>query len=314
MQEGRYALACPKLEESLRLEGGLGTEFNLADCNEKLGKTASAWAGFTSVADAARTQNQAQREKVARDRAKALEPRVPMVTIDVAQPAPQGLELKRDGLVIGNGASTAPTPIDPGPHRLTASAPGRQSAEITFSAIEGKKFRVVVPPLAPPAQASVVPPAIVPAPIVPPPQAASSAAPPASMINTYFPDPVVERGRGQRIAGWVVGAVGLAGLGVAAGFGIDSIQKAERSKRFCDGNLCDDQGVALRERAIKSGDVATVATVAGATAVLGGLVLILTAPRASSPSASSREAAASIRAVPHVATNGGGLTIQGLLP
>src|SRR4051812_29447781 len=68
-QKSHFAEACPKFEESLRLDYGIGTEFNLADCNEHVGKIASAWSGFLNVAASAKAQNQPQREKVARERA-----------------------------------------------------------------------------------------------------------------------------------------------------------------------------------------------------------------------------------------------------
>src|ERR1044071_5690414 len=55
--------ACPKFEESQRLDPALGTEFNLASCYEKLGKLASAYALFTEVAATAHSTGQRQREE-----------------------------------------------------------------------------------------------------------------------------------------------------------------------------------------------------------------------------------------------------------
>ena len=74
MSAGKYAEACPKLEESQRIAPATGTKFNLGDCYEHVGRSASAWAAFLSVAASARNANQGAREKAARDRAKALEP------------------------------------------------------------------------------------------------------------------------------------------------------------------------------------------------------------------------------------------------
>lgn len=305
MKDGKYALACPKLEESLRLDYGIGTEFNLADCNEKMGKLSAAWSGFLSVASAAKAQNQTQREKVARERAKALEPRLPKLAIDVPSPAPPGLEVKRDGVVIGSASWGTPVPVDPGSHRITASAPGKLPWEGAVSAVEGKVARISVPRELPNAVAAELP---TPAPVT------QRDEPQRQEQVATFPEPVVEqRGSTQRTVGYIVGGLGIAGLGVGAGFGIDSLQKRDRSNDHCAGDLCDAQGVALRDKAIQSGDISTIATVAGGAALLGGIVLVLTAPKGPSRK-EAPPTTASFRAVPQVAINGGGISFQGVLP
>ena len=81
MSAGKYAEACPKLAESQKLDPGVGTQFHLSDCYEKLGQTASAWAGFLEAASSTKSMGQGDREKVARDRAAALAPRLSKLTI-----------------------------------------------------------------------------------------------------------------------------------------------------------------------------------------------------------------------------------------
>src|SRR5262245_4366437 len=74
MGENKYAEACPKLEESQRIDPGMGTLYNLSVCFEATGRTASAWVGFREVAQLAAASGQSEREKAARGKASALEP------------------------------------------------------------------------------------------------------------------------------------------------------------------------------------------------------------------------------------------------
>ena len=182
MSAGKYADACPKLEESQRLAPATGTKFNLADCYEHTGRTASAWAGFLSVASSAKNASQGAREKAARDRAAALEPKLSRIAVVV--PAPSrvtGLAVTRDGAPVGDAEWGESMPVDPGEHTVAASAPGKRGWKAVVE-VDGvaSTAKVIVPalddePVAPPPPPPAVTPATTsPAPTNAPPPSGSS--------------------------------------------------------------------------------------------------------------------------------------------
>jgi hypothetical protein len=125
VKSGNYAEACSKFEDSYRLDPGIGTSFNLADCLQHLGRITSAWARFLDVAAATKAAGQLDRERIARARAAALEPRLARMTIQVESPA-VGLSIARDGVVIGAPSWGIAVPVDPGPHKVEVSAPRKK--------------------------------------------------------------------------------------------------------------------------------------------------------------------------------------------
>lgn len=285
MKAGNYPEACPKLEESLRLDDGIGTKFNLADCHEHVGKLATAWAEFVDAAAESKRQNQTAREKVARQRADALESRLPRLELVVTDAA-SGTEIRRDGVVVGSAAWGTSIPVDPGAHTIVATAPGKDRWEGTVTAIESTTATLTVPRLVDTQVA-----------VAPPPPAAST-----TTTATVF-TPVVDesRGRSQRTAGWIVAGVGVAGLAVGGVFGLKSMGAKSDSRDHCVGNACDATGVASRDDARSFGNVATIATIAGGALLVGGLVTVLTAPSTTS------EKRSAVRATPSV----GGVSIEG---
>lgn len=144
MQKHRYDEACAKLETSVRLEADIGAQLSLAECNEHLGKLATAWKGFVDVATRSQAANQPEREKAALKRAQALEPRLSKLVIDAPTDV-QGLEVRRDGIAIEASQWGTSIPIDPGNHRITAVAPGKQRWATTVQAYERKTARVAIP-------------------------------------------------------------------------------------------------------------------------------------------------------------------------
>ena len=57
VDQGDVEQACPKFEESNRLDPGIGVQFRLADCYEQVGRLARAWITFVDVAAASQRVN-----------------------------------------------------------------------------------------------------------------------------------------------------------------------------------------------------------------------------------------------------------------
>src|SRR3954471_7930283 len=131
MAQGNFNEACPKLEESQRLDPGVGTQFNLAVCYEAVGRNASAWSLFLEVAASAHRAAERAREEVARTRAASLEPKLSKLRIVVPDDArTDGLRVLRGTVAVGPGQWGVALPTDPGTYAITASAPGKRAVQV----------------------------------------------------------------------------------------------------------------------------------------------------------------------------------------
>lgn len=144
---GKYADACPKFEESQKLDPGFGTAFYLADCWQHIGRTASAWALYLDVAAQTKAAGQIDRSTLSKARAEALEPKLSRMSISVASPS-AGIQVERDGVSVGKALWGTAVPVDPGEHKVRATAPGRKSWETTVVvAPDGASQSVAIPAL-----------------------------------------------------------------------------------------------------------------------------------------------------------------------
>lgn len=194
---GDYASACPKFEQSLALEAGLGTQFNLADCWEHIGHTASAQALFIGAAASAKAAGQTEREQVLRERAAALEPRIPRLVIEVADADPK-LVVKRGDLPLDGDALGKAKAVDPGSYEIVAKAPGKKPWKQTIVVPAGSGIVTVeVPRLEPLEEAKPAPTELKPKPL---------RSPEPKQSESPVRDP---RGHGPSL-----GVLGLAGLGL----------------------------------------------------------------------------------------------------
>ena len=265
---GSYAEACPKLEESQRLEPSLGVQYYLADCFDKVGRSASAWANFVEVANKARLAGETAKEETARKRADELEPKLSRLTVEVEDGKLPGFAVHRGALVIGSAQWGTAVPVDPGSYELRASAPGYQDWSKTIEVKAGATLTEKVPALqAVPAQA-------------PPVGAAPSSATVAEASATE-PD-AKPASSTQKTVGIVVAAVGVVALGTSGVLALmaSSANSSSKDPGMClDDDSCTDAGLDERDRALKLADAATAVSIGGAVLAATGAVLWLTAPK-----------------------------------
>jgi hypothetical protein len=237
------------------------------------------------------------REKLARDRAAALEPKLSRLRIVVqAKKPPSGLEIFRNGALVGSATWGSAIPVDPGEQRVKVAAPGKVSWEKTVRVDgPGAVVEVVVPeladgPAAPPNNSTAAAPAASASP-APLPAASASPAPPPPPAASDNPSPRAW----QMPLGITALALGAAGLG--AGIGVGFLAKSTHDGADCDDrNVCSSSGLTERQKALTQGNVATGVFVAGAVLAAGGLVLWITAP--SRDSAKQPAPSANLRLTP----------------
>lgn len=255
---GNYAAACPKFAESQKLDPGAGTLLHLGNCYEKTGRTASAWATYIDAASAAKAQGRGDWAENAKTRAGALEPRLSRVTIVVKERV-SGLEVRRDDVVLSEGAFGVALPVDPGERTFEATAPGKKKWHASFTLKEGQKLEVVVPPLAADATASAGP------------GTGATVRPPPGDTSAK------EHGGGARTAGFVLAGVGAAGLVVGGVTGLMAMNKNSRSKELCptEGACSNPDGIDANDAAKSFGTISTISFIAGGALAATGVVLIL---------------------------------------
>lgn len=251
-QEGNYAAACPKFLASFNLDHRTGTLLNLADCYEKTGMFASAWARFVEARTAALRAGQNDRADFAKQHADALEAKLSKLTVLVPHPV-SGIRVTRDGTLVDAAAIGVAVPVDPGDHVVEASAPGKNAWKGTVHVGDVSDAKAIeVPELTDAPQEAPVAPV------------------------------VAEKGglSGGRIAGIATAGAGVVSLGIGAVFGVIALGKESDSNKDCNvngvANDCYPAGATLRRDAVNDGNLSSIFLGVGGALVIGGVVLWLT--------------------------------------
>lgn len=244
-QAESWEAACAKLAESQRVEASVRTLGLLASCQEKRGLVATAWRGYVDAAVLA-AERADDLGAVARERAFALEARVPRLVIQVKDEP--GLVVRCDGKQVSREDLASMLYLDPGRVEIVVTLQGRETFRTTALLEESKKTIVVVPVERGPVAPKPLPPEV-------------------AAIDPLVP------------LGIAVAVLGLGSIGVGAGFGAAAKDANDESiliQDTCSGASCD-AGRALREDAQTYATISTATIVSGLIAAAGGTVMFAVA-------------------------------------
>ena len=282
MKAERWAAACEAFAGSNQAEPSAGTQINLGVCNEKQKKYATALTWFDAAARLAMEpgKERPDRAKLARSEYDRVAPMVHKLHITVAKPV-EGAVISRNGeklpaaVVIANDV-----PLDPGKYTFELSAKGKKpiSKEVSIPETPGRTTLDF--------------PAMEDAPIE---KTAPGGAGDQGGGNTI----VVNDGSGQRTVGIIIGGVGILALLTAGGLQLLAKSEDDKGNEFAA--KANGEGVSAEQRqeflnaadsrhqAAERNQLIAIVTGAGGVVLVGvGVVLFLTAPKASSSPAAGK--------------------------
>ncbi|HEX4335408.1 MAG TPA: hypothetical protein VH062_05810 [Polyangiaceae bacterium] len=260
MEAKDYDTACPRFRESNKLDPAVGTLLNLAVCETARGRVATGWELFRAVAEKLPIDDP-RRDFVAKQLSQ-IEPRLPHLMLTLASGSPIDTRAKEGDAEFASATFGVPLPMDPGKHTFTVDAQGYDAATVDVELAEGKQQSLEIAP----------------GPLKP-------ALPASTTTSSVLAPSGDENGKGHdtRVLGWVIGGVGVAGLGVGLGTGLMALGKKSTADEQCSDKLrvCSAAGRDAASSGRTLAIVSTVGWIAGALGVGAGAYFIITSkPRA----------------------------------
>ena len=257
-KRGDWLNACPKFRESQALDPKNGTLLNLADCEEHLGHLATAYGFLNQVLKALPAND--DRIALVESRLTALTMRVPRLTLVGNLPEDARIEL--DGSPFSLTFLGRARPVDPGGHVILVHRDGAtRRYDVVLGEGEGRELSLTE-------DGPVV------APTEPRP---AGKAPSPSRRSPARPTPPPAGDASRATTGYVLGGIGLVGLGVGTVGGLIAMGKKSEMRDHCDAsNACDEAGLDAASSGRTWARVATVSTVLGLAGVGAGAYFLLT--------------------------------------
>ena len=258
---GDWAGALALLKEVAAVKSTPQVRFNVALCQEKLGKLVAALGDYELAAADARTEKAEQVAEEVDSRLESLRARIPKITVQRGAGADTAI-VSVDGVSLGDQVIGTPMPMDPGPHTVEATSPGFKPFRLSLRLAEQESQTVEL----------VLEPEPVPLPNTP-----------VAQLRDDGRSPVY---------GYVVGGIGVATLATSGVFFGLRASKISSLEKVCPDLKCPSSA---QQSDIDAGKryttLANVALAVGVAAVAGGLVLVLTSGASSEPSVALAPAA-----------------------
>jgi hypothetical protein len=256
---GRWHDALDKLLQVAQVKRTAGVRYHIALCEERLGALADALEEYTGSQSQAAVEHAKDVERLVGPALADLDPRVPRLAIHMVPDSPEATVML-DGSLLDRSKLGEALALNPGVHRIDATAPGRTTVRttVTLRERESTVFDVALAELAPP---------------VPPP-------PPPPVTPRHDP---LSTSRTAAVA-TTVGALGLAGFGGVSFVAAGAVRAA--AVRRCSGETdaasCDGS-----KNAVRAWDWAALVAW-GAAAITGSTAVVLWTHPADRMSSSGR--------------------------
>lgn len=240
-----FARALDHFKKSQSLQASPGTLLNIALTEEKLGKTASAWASFQRVVEQLKVDD--DRVPIAKDGVARTATRVPRLKIERAAGAPPTLAIRVDGAPLAANQVGVEQMLDPGAHVVTTLVPGFEERRYEVVLSEGQRLPLVVEP----GKRTLV------------------------AVPVGPTDVQAQSGPNLgRMAAFAFAGAGLAGLGVGIATGVMTFAKKDERALACPvGTACND---VIDAEARTLAGISTGTFIFGGVALATGVVLLFT--------------------------------------
>jgi hypothetical protein len=288
--------ACAMFARSVELKANASAQTWVARCLARIGRVASAKRAYESALQLNRETQRSPAKRLMleaqiRQEERELEPRIPSLMLSVS-PIVDGLAVSVDEVMVAPAALGTALPVDPGRHVVMVRAPGFTARRLELEVREGegvvKTELTLDPDQGEPAPVLRLPPATV--------ASGSSdekpdAVPRGPLHGAGAPGPQpadTPKDRGsseatQRTIGWSLAAAGGVGLGVAAYWGIRTLQSVNEAD--CDAQwVCTPEGAKAIEQAGRIQTQGIAIAVASAVVTGAGLaVVVISKPTVATP-------------------------------